>query len=399
MYKKYSQFKAYDFLEDTFFVDSMKHPTDESEHFWKQLIQSESIDVDEFIQAYEILKEFPKNKPFVEDHLVDDLWVRINQTNKAKKHKSVFFIPMRYVAAAGVLLVLSVLYFSIVNKSDIEVMQIKDFARENIIHKHDQNNEIKVVSGGKIFAVTGSQVKLEYDQQGNLKVDEEPVMMENKKKVKADIPIYNKLIVPFGKRAFLTLSDGTSLWINAGTTVVYPVTFAKNYREIFVEGEVLADVVRDESRPFVVKTDKLDIQVLGTVFNVTAYKNDDQINVVLVSGTVHVKPENGRATAMSPNQMYTFNENSSTLRDVNVENYISWKDGIYIFRNEAIEDILLRLSRYYNVTMQLPSTPSGINCSGKLELKEDLNQLLNGLSEISSMSYGVQGNFYKIKFN
>ncbi|MPN35310.1 hypothetical protein SDC9_182807 [bioreactor metagenome] len=96
--------------------------------------------------------------------------------------------------------------------------------------------------------------------------------------------------------------------------------------------------------------------------------------------------------------MYAYTDQSATLRNVDVENYISWKDGIYIFKNEPIEDILLRLSRYYNVTMKLPSSPSGINCSGKLELKDDLNELLNGLSEITSMSYGVKDNEYRIKF-
>jgi len=157
-------------------------------------------------------------------------------------------------------------------------------------------------------------------------------------------------------------------------------------------------VFHDAKRPFIIKTDKLDVQVLGTVFNVSAYKEDNQTDVVLVSGLVNVKPKNGKPTIIKPNQLFAYTDQVSTLRNVDVNNYTSWHEGIYIFHNEPIEEILLRLSRYYNVTMKLPASASGISCSGKLELKEDLTQLLNGLSEITSMSYGVKDNEYRIKF-
>jgi len=213
-----------------------------------------------------------------------------------------------------------------------------------------------------------------------------------------DIPVFNQLRVPYGKRAFLKLSDGTSLWVNTGTTVIYPTKFAKDKREIYVEGEVFAEVFHDSSHPFIIKTEKLDVQVLGTVFNISAYKEDKQTNVVLVSGSVNVKPKNGKATVIKPNQLFAYTEQASTLREVDVENYTSWHDGNYIFHNEPIENVLLRLSRYYNVTMKLPTSPSGISCSGKLELKDNLTQLLNGLSEISTMSFAVKDNEYRIKF-
>ena len=102
---------------------------------------------------------------------------------------------------------------------------------------------------------------------------------------------------------------------------------------------------------------------------------------------------------MKPNQLYVLNDESATIRNVDVENYISWRDGLYIFKNEPIENILLHLARYYSVTMKLPANPSGINCPVKLELKDDLVRQLNGLSEIVSMNYSVKNNEYKITFN
>lgn len=197
----------------------------------------------------------------------------------------------------------------------------------------------------------------------------------------------------------IVLSDSTILWVNTGSTVKYPIAFAKEKREIYVEGEIYASVKHDGSRPFIIKTKKIDVQVIGTELNVTAYNEDDKIDVVLVKGKVNVKSPGGKPTSMQPNQCFTYTENACTLYPVDVENYTYWRNGALILKSEPIENILLRLARYYNVTMKLPSSASGIFCSGKIELKDDLNQVLNGLSEITSMSYSVRDNTYQIKFN
>ncbi len=398
MYKAYSKYKSTDFLTDEYFIDSMQNPTPESEIFWKKLIISGEINADEFISAYNIISELKKNKPEVPTETLDKLWLRILQTNKRNKRKSLSRKIYTFAAAASILLILgSVIVFE-KNKIKENVSSITEFAKENIIHQNENNSEIVILSSNKKISVVGAQADLEYDANGNLKLNTKDFDVKNSE-TENENPTFNQLSVPFGKRAFLKLSDGTSLWINTGTTVIYPSAFSDKKREIYVEGEVYAEVAHDTKRPFIIKTDKLDVQVLGTVFNLNAYKNDNQTNVVLVSGSVNVKPYNGKATVMKPNQLYVLNDESATIRNVDVENYISWRDGLYIFKNEPIENILLHLARYYNVTMKLPANPSGINCSGKLELKDDLVRQLNGLSEIVSMNYSVKNNEYKITFN
>lgn len=398
MYKAYSKYKSTDFLTDEYFIDSMQNPTPESEIFWKKLIVSGEIDADEFISAYNIISELKKNKPEVPTETLDKLWLRILQTNKRKRRKSISKKIYAFSVAASILVILGSIFNFKNNVPEDKVSTISEFARENIIHQHDNASEIVVITSNKKISVEGNQAELEYDADGTLKLNTKEVTV-NKPNDKDENLSFNQLSVPFGKRAFLKLSDGTSLWINTGTTVIYPSAFSDKKREIFVEGEVYAEVAHDSKRPFIIKTDKLDVQVLGTVFNLTAYKKDNHTNVVLVSGSVNVKPINGQATIMKPNQLYSLNNESTTIRNVDVENYISWRDGLYIFKNEPIENILLHLARYYNVTMKLPSSPSGINCSGKLELKDDLVRQLNGLSEIVSMNYSVKNNEYKISFN
>jgi len=400
MFKQYYLYKAEDYLNDDYFIDTMIKPTPESETFWKILIDENKINVDEFISAFMMLKSLHENKPDVSDEQIDILWRRIVETNQKKEFKIKRFRFIHYAAVAcSIVGIVGFSLFAVLkNEKNDQTPSIADFAHENIINTKQPTNQIQLVSGSNTLAVDGVQAKVEYDANGKLKVNKQSVAVNQSTTLVNENQKFNQLRVPYGKRAFLKLSDGTSLWVNTGTTVTYPSEFAKDKREIFVDGEVFAEVFHDSKRPFIIKTEKLDVQVLGTVFNVSAYKEDKQTDVVLVSGLVNVKPKNGKPTIIKPNQLFAYSDQGSTLRNVDVDNYTSWHDGNYIFHNEPIENILLRLSRYYNVTMKLPSSASGITCSGKLELKDDLKQLLNGLTDITSMSYAVKDNEYSIKF-
>jgi len=400
MFDKYYTYKAEDYLNDDYFVDSMLEPTSESETFWKILIDDNKINANEFISAYMTLKSLHVSKPEVSLERINVIWDRITETNRRNMFSKKRFQIFRYAAVAcSIVGIVGFSFFAVLkNEKNGHTPSITDFAHENIIHTKQLTNQIQLVSGSNTLAVEGVQAKVEYDANGKLKVNKQSVAVNQSTNLVKEIQEFNQLRVPYGKRAFLKLSDGTSLWVNTGTTVTYPFEFAKDKREIFVDGEVFAEVFHDSKRPFIIKTEKLDVQVLGTVFNVSAYKEDTQTDVVLVSGLVNVKPKNGKPTIIKPNQLFAYTDQASTLRNVDVENYTSWHEGNYIFHNEPIENILLRLSRYYNVTMKLPSSASGITCSGKLELKDDLNQLLNGLSEITSMSYAVKNDEYRVKF-
>lgn len=400
MFKDYSTYQASDFLVDDYFVDSMLNPTNESEAFWKVHIDENKIDTDEFISAYMTLKSLHESKPTVSAERVDLLWNRIVETNMSRQYKVKRYSHFRYAAVACC--IVGVIGFSVLTLFKLNntktSQSIADFARENIIHIQQPNAQIQLVSNKQTLSVVGTQAKIEYDSIGNMRVNNKLVARNQSGLTFYNKSTYSQLRVPYGKRAFLKLCDGTSLWVNTGSTVIYPNTFSKEKREIFVEGEVFAEVFHDPSHPFIIRTEKLDVQVLGTVFNVSAYKEDKQTNVVLVSGSVNVKPKDGRTTSIKPNQLFAYTDQASTLRNVDVENYTSWHDGNYIFHNEPIENILLRLSRYYNVTMKLPSTASGITCSGKLELKDNLTRQLNGLMEITSMNFAVKNNEYRIRF-
>ncbi|MEA4985875.1 hypothetical protein SDC9_34594 [bioreactor metagenome] len=404
MYKDYSKYQTSDFLTDDYFVESMLRPDNQSEVFWKKLIDNQQVDVNEFISAYMMLKSLHKNKPDVPDERVDIIWGKIIRSINSKQKRKNRYRIVRYMAIACSIAGIVVFYLLNTSKP-IQNQSILDYANERNIHTKDLSDKIQLLADDQKVDVDGVEAELEYHSDGSLKINKhsriEKKVDESKNSIvekKHKVTKYNELRVPYGKRAFLTLSDGTMIWVNTGTTVIYPVVFTDEVREIFVDGEIYADIFHDKSRPFIIKTNQVDVKVLGTVLNLTAYRDDSNTNVVLVSGLVDVKPRNGKSTIIHPNQMMSYSDQATTLTTVNVEHFTSWKDGVYMFKNEPIEKILLRLARYYNVTMKLPQNPSGISCSGKLELKDDLTQLLNGLSEITSLNFGVNNNEYKISF-
>lgn len=256
-----------------------------------------------------------------------------------------------------------------------------------------QGEEIQLILPGKSIAIKGQDSKIQHDSKGNVTVNSEQLQ----ESVTDEEHSFNQLIVPNGKRSTLALEDGTKMWINAGSRVIYPNKFKKNKREIYVDGEVYMEVARDEERPFVVKTNMLDVQVLGTSFNVMAYKNDVQSAVVLASGSVRVNAKDGQVKLV-PNEMFSYSEQRGGLvKEVVVADYISWKDGIYIYHSEPLSSILSRISRYYGKEISYDSDVAMFKCSGKLNLQEDLDSLLEGLTHTVPVDYIRSDEKYTVK--
>lgn len=403
----YTHYKDMDFLDDDFFVKSMITPTKESEHFWSNLIDRKAIDINEFISANMLLDTIRKNRYEVSPSRKERLWERIdtNRRLRQNKHKEIHIYKYLTIAAC-VLLLIGLAFTFLFKKNEMPDRPDIDYVQFQSLHRQDAQGRIRIVTEGKQTEIEGKEADIKYDDTGSFTVNDRAAESGSAQtgtitttvQPQAEKISYNQLSVPYGKRASLTLADGTRLWVNAGTTVIYPAVFPDHKREIYVDGEIYAEVKRDESRPFLVKTDKLEVEVLGTSFNVSAYKEDSLRRIVLVNGSVDVKL-NGVNTRLAPSQSYTYTQRGSSVETVDPEIYISWREGIYIFQDEPIENILRQLSRYYNVVMVIPSQSSGILCSGKLELKDDLSRLLNNLSQIASFNFGVKDNEYRIQFN
>lgn len=153
-----------------------------------------------------------------------------------------------------------------------------------------------------------------------------------------------------GERAKVQLPDGTKVNINSASQISYPQDFNQKRRVIELDGEAYFEVTPDKDRPFVVKAADLEIVVLGTSFDVCAYKDEDEVSVVLLTGKVDVTSEKSRYT-MSPNEKLVYDKNTGLMRvdKVYSQDYVEWTDGNLRFENESLDNIVKVLSRVYNV--------------------------------------------------
>ncbi len=244
--------------------------------------------------------------------------------------------------------------------------------------------------------IEGDNAEIIYAKDGITINNQKKEILANKESEKKQTN-YNQLIIPLGRRSIFTFSEGTRMWVNAGSRVVYPSTFDKEKREIYVDGEVYLDVTHNETCPFIVKIKDYNIKVLGTSFNITAYEKDNHASVILESGSVQINSNNSdnkKETFLSPNENVHCRSGTPLVRKVNTYDYTSWRDGIYQYNNENLGAILIRLSRYYGTKIEYNESVSVLKCSGKLELKEELSQVLNGIAKTAPIKCHFENNKY-----
>ena len=164
--------------------------------------------------------------------------------------------------------------------------------------------------------------------------------------------VYNTMQIPVGGFYQLKLADGTKVWLNSLTRLRFPVTFAGEERKVYLTGEAYFEVARDSVHPFIVATDEgMEVKVYGTEFNVDTYRKGT-VKTTLVNGKVGIRVSaTGEEMRLSPNQMALFTKATQSIQVENVDSYgvVAWKDGKFVFEDEPIEEIMERLSRWYDV--------------------------------------------------
>lgn len=209
---------------------------------------------------------------------------------------------------------------------------------------------------------------------------------------------WTRLTVPEGEHVDMTLSDGTRLYVNSGSEVEIPSVFDPEKRKIRMTGEVYLEVAKDAERPFFVETEDFDVRVYGTSFNVSAYPEDGVSSVVLVEGSVAVSA--GDMTRfIEPGQKMEISGGRMDVSDVDVMEYVGWKDRIIITGGQTLDQIMQKLARYYGADISVSDEVAGMMMNGKLDLQEDLSSVLDNLCILLPLEYErCKGDRYIISF-
>ncbi len=194
-------------------------------------------------------------------------------------------------------------------------------------------------------------------------------------------PSMHRLFVPAGQRAELSLPDGTKVWLNAKTTFTFPEKFDKDNRNVQLDGEAYFDVEKDEKRPFTVSTNKYDIKVLGTEFNVTAYSESSLFETSLLEGEVEITGSNEAIPCrLTPNNQAYLENGRLKVIALTDQGHLLWKEGIIYFDNESVEDIMSKLELYFDVKISIKNRSlMSYRYSGKFRTKDGVEQVLKVL--------------------
>lgn len=195
----------------------------------------------------------------------------------------------------------------------------------------------------------------------------------------------NSLYVPAGQRAQLTLEDGSSVWLNANSTLRYPSHFSKKERRVEIEGEAYFDIAQNKKKPFIVSTKNVNMKVLGTQFNVHSYPDTEYVTTNLIEGSVRVSINNSESQGviLKPNEQITILGNQMTLSKTANNNYFLWTDGIYAFDNESLLDIINKLQLYYDVKIIVKEPEIfDVKYTGKFRQRDGIDEILRILQKI-----------------
>lgn len=212
-------------------------------------------------------------------------------------------------------------------------------------------------------------------------------------KVATQEPVYNELYAAFGTRSALKLSDGTSVWLNSGSSIKYPDRFVGNKRIVFLKGEAYFEVESDLNKPFIVETSSLSVKATGTKFNVSGYTSAAEAEVTLVSGKVEVSltddKKNIKSSKLNMNQHFSFNKVNGTTSIINEDTYkyISWKDGKLVFRNEPLSQVAKKISQVFNIDIEIQGNEIQDYCYRATFQDESLAEILKLLKMSSPIDY------------
>lgn len=371
------------FLKNEKFIGWKLLPTDELNEYWEKYLQLHPAERDDVQLAEEHFKHINLSPLKASPEKKQEAFFRLERSLTAYSRKR-NIIRLTYIAAACVAaLVLSLLYIrNNVDHSDNKLATSSGY----IVGRELESEDILFITGNKSNSF---QNNIEIQLDGNTAAQ---IKSENMKAAQISIEqnAMNVLIVPYGKRSKVTLSDGTQVWLNSGTTLEFPSDFKGNRREIFLSGEIYIEVAPDKNKSFFVHTFGYDVKVYGTKFNVSTYPGSIS-SVVLVEGSVSLQSADKQELFLSSNEQAIYSEMTGNFdtREVDVHSFISWKKGYLTFENTPVTEALKQIERYYNLSFNFDEDVSfqGLTCTGKIILSDNLDNVMTALSLISATKF------------
>ncbi len=293
--------------------------------------------------------------------------------------------------------VISFLQNSVKYAAAVAVIVVGVWAWLHFNYKHKETEKAVALSpaniqpgkdGAILTLENGSQVLLDTVQNGVVAlqggataiVKNGTLVYEKNNETEA---VYNTMSTPKGRQYKMQLADGTMVWLNSASSIKYPVIFNKEERYVEVSGEVYFEVAKNKKQPFKVNvSNRMNVEVLGTHFNINAYDNEPDINATLLEGSVKVADKNNNVI-LKPGQQALLNNRPEIIvrKAVDLDQIMAWKNGLFNFEGLSFEEAMNQLERWYNIQVVYEKNVPDIRFGGKLQRSLSLNDLLDILEK------------------
>lgn len=259
---------------------------------------------------------------------------------------------------------------------------------------------VLVLATGERLVVPEGRLAFEETAEGQRVMSDNELIATHKNDTQEGENEYYTMEVPPKCDFHFVMSDGTKVWMNAASTMRYPVKFAADARRVYAEGEIYLEVAKDARRPFYVELESMEIAVLGTSFNVRAYRQEQEIQVTLAEGKVAARTAQGKAHALTPGNRLSLAKHSGevSVEAVEVEDVLAWKRGVYIFKKSTLKEVASTLKHWYNADIRLAGEQVARQTyTGVVNKEEPLDTFLKRLEEVSEVRCEQQGNLIIIQ--
>ena len=301
-------------------------------------------------------------------------------------------MTLRWSIAASIILLVGLFVGRTIN--GVRDMHEEQLLTKSVMQPGTSKAILMMANGEKVVLDQARKLDIQLNERVRVASSGQGIVYEEngKGEVKEE---YNKLVTPTGGEYFLTLSDGTRVFLNAASELKYPVEFVGGKRVVDLNGEAYFEVRKDSLRPFIVRVNGAEVTVLGTSFNVNTYGDDGQIYTTLVNGSVRILSEkNGQEEVLTPGMQGVMNIQTGqlTVREVDVESYVAWREGRFVFRTMTLDLIMRQLQRWYDfeVFYQNPELKE-YEFRGVIKRDMDLDKVLSVIKATTNVDFDVKG--------
>jgi len=390
----YKSYSVEDFLADELFQKYCNGSDENANVYWNKILREEPGILPVFNQAFELYKLLNADQGNLTEQTTR-LFNRIQADNQKAKPKGKLSSIKTWLAAAAVLLIVASGSYLFFNKP---VEKIVKNEKPSIPYTTDDvapgtDKAILTLADGSAI-ILDSNAHGEITSQGNVTIiNLNGQLAYNQEGQSRKQVFYNTISTPRGGQYQLLLSDGTKVWLNAASSLKFPTSFEGNERRVELNGEGYFEVAHNPAKPFHVNSNEIDVQVLGTHFNIMAYADEEVVRTSLLEGSVKIIKAD-ESLVITPGSQAIVRNNSDVIslnKNVDMEQVVAWKNGYFYFDNITIPEIMRQISRWYNVEVIYEgSVPKG-HYVGRPSRNLNLSQLLKVI-EYSGVKLNIEGN-------